>query len=70
MKLNEESRQWLYQEAATGNETAKNALRDVNEMERYIQRINCLRVKSWWIELMFVVFCALVAVIGLILIIL
>jgi hypothetical protein len=70
MKLNEESRQWLYQEAATGNETANNALRDVNEMERYIQRINCLRVKAWWIELMFVVFCALVAVIVLILIIL
>jgi hypothetical protein len=70
MKLNEESRQWLYQEAATGNETANNASRDVNEMERYIQRINCLRVKAWWIELMFVVFCALVAVIVLILIIL
>ena len=36
MKLNDQSRQWLYQEAATGNETAKNALRDVNEMEVHI----------------------------------
>jgi len=36
MKLNDQSRQWLYQEAATGNETAKNALRDVNEMELHI----------------------------------
>ena len=68
MRLNEESRYWLEQESATGNETARQTLQDVVDMERYIERIQCLRVKAWWIELLFVVFCCFFAAIGLILI--
>jgi hypothetical protein len=61
MRLNDESRYWLEQESATGNETARQTLQDVVDMERHVERLEFWKRSFVWFDLLFVVWCCVVA---------